>query len=710
MIGDHLNKSVSYESCPDPFRPETDVLVNDYIVPQQYQSMNLQDYQHSNNFTFLGVPEPSANTDGGSHAQRTQDFSVGSIPNSSQSATDLGFWGTPVSNDQSMGVVEGEDAAIEESPFLPLIDDLGLMQKSTSPFSSYHLAQNHDRMYIKKGLLKIYHDSLEGALSCWLIERNCPYASSPFVDGNDVWSSKWSNRIVARVQALDETYSRTGLLSKEEQKQASNVLSIVVMAFAVQWAQTTYCNHKNLKSQVPEHGIFGRNMQKSLWHKANVALSQAMSNRSPKIIFAGIVFSLTQRPMDSAEIVAKPGQQGNLASLRQVLDDDNGPIFLDVAIRKLHDHQRRIKDAECASGRDPSALSSPQTFGEQDKQTFGLLFWLAVMFDTISAVMNRRAFALDDGETKIDDNERHPAPKASATPNGFAYDLDGYSEFTATKSSYLERESQIWGNYFLQQSSRVGDLRKQTTRWPCSYVDAASCLADAAPVKVLVFRRLGHLQDLYYQRASSEVLEGAIAATLEVYNHWKSSYGLFIADCVKDHENLPPRIQSWYILLASHWHLAILLLADLVDKLDDLQLTSPANRTTRQATDFAATLRMRSVYAVSDLGRCSRLGTEDLSFSRSSEFHHAVNKAALLTEPWTVVLVRSFAYAGEVLVKVVLSRRGTGLFMDAINLAEARSRLDDCIEGLWLLGRKSDMALRAAQILHDAVNQVTSWQ
>lgn len=245
----------------------------------------------------------------------------------------------------------------------------------------------------------------------------------------------------------------------------------------------------------------------------------------------------------------------------------------------------------------------------------------------------------------------------------------------------------------------------QTTRWPCSYVDAAACLADAAPVKILVFRRVGHLQDLYYQRAPAEAIENAIAATLEVCNHWNNTYGRFISDCVANHDSLPARIQSWYILLASHWHLAILILADLIEKLDDSYMTLPANRTTRRATKFTTALRFRSVYAVSDLSRCSRYGTEDLSFAQSPDFHHAVNKAALLTEPWTVVLVRSFAHAGEVLVKLVLSQGEPGLFVDADNLAKVRSRLTDCIEALWLLGRKSDMALGAAKILQEAVDQ-----
>lgn len=707
VIGDHVSRSSFSSQRDDSALGSTmGAVFGNYTGPFYEEPsfpINSHEYQTTYGTTTSDATGVYSASNDMVYPLVDHDVSIHGRPSPTINSDYMGSWGMPISNPQSVTSNQDYESSLEESRNPRSYRGNWQMNKTASPFTSHLLTEDHNRLYIKKGLMKIYHDSLEGALSCWLIERNCPYASSPFVDGEDAWSSNFSNRMVGRVRALDEKYSKSGLISKDEQKQASNVLGLVVMAFAVQWAQTAYGRHDNLSTHLPEHGVFGRNMQKTLWHKANLALSQATTNPSLKVIFAGIIFSLTQRPMESAEVLSSTDtrpQKNNLSSLQKILDDDNGPIFLDVAVRKLHDHQRRLKDLERSS-------QGPQNLVDQDKQTFGLLFWLAIMFDTLSAAMNRRSFALSDGDTNINDDESHLASTLSSSNNDFPCDLDGYSGSLHAKSPSPSPESQLWGNYFLRQQSRIGDVRKQTTRWPCSYTEAAACLADAAPVKVLVFRRVGHLQNLYYQHASAEAIEHAIAATLEVYNHWKGTYGLFISDCVKSHESLPVRIQSWYILLASHWHLAILLLADLIEKLDNLKMTLPGNRTTRQTADFAATLRIRSVYAVSDLGRCSRFGSEELSFSRSPDFHHAVNKAALLTEPWTVVLVRSFARAGEVLVKLVLSRRGAGFYMDTIDidLADARSRLDDCIEALWLLGRKSDMALSAAKILQETLNQ-----
>ena len=334
---------------------------------------------------------------------------------STYSCESFDFTSQPLSDCQTVTEIDRDEPFAEESSHPHTSYGNGLILKTPSPFSSHHLAEDHTRLYIKKGLLKIYHDSLEGALGCWLIERNCPYASAPFVDESDTWSSKWSNRIVTRVRALDDTYSKLGLLSTKDQKEASNVLSLVVMAFAVQWAQSTFGKHENLHAQLPEHGIFGRNMQKELWHKANNALSQAMNNSSVKVIFAGIIFSLTQRPLDSAEVASAPGthQQRDLSSLQEVLAVDSGSMFLDVAVRKLHDHHRKLKDAERSYAGGSAEFRTAPILGEQDKQTFGLVFWLAIMFDTISAAMNRRAFALSDGETKIDNEEPRMALKVS---------------------------------------------------------------------------------------------------------------------------------------------------------------------------------------------------------------------------------------------------------------------------------------------------------
>ncbi|KAH9827116.1 Regulatory protein alcR [Teratosphaeria destructans] len=551
-----------------------------------------------------------------------------------------------------------------------------------SPFISNLLSEDQTRFFIKKGLLKIYHDSMEGALSCWLTERNCPYALSKF-DSTDAWGSNWSNRIAKRVCALDDAYAKTGALSTADRRQASKVLNLAITAFAAQWAQAGPRSDARLSSDggsstssesppdgLPHNDLFGREMQQSLWHNARRALADASANPSFKVIFAGIIFALTQRPMNASEFESTQ-QADDLTALDELLEFDGPPIYLDIALRKLHDHQRRLFSGS-------SNRKTKQVFSEENPKTFGFLYWLAVMFDTISAAMNRRAVIVNDSESDLN---------RDITPE------NGYSD--------------LWGNYFLSKQSRNGDSRKPTTRWPCSYKDAACCLADAAPVKILLWRRVGRFQDLLYQHATADQLQEAAHLVLEVYQYWNSSYGIFISDCIEHHETLPARIQSWYILLTGHWHLSVFIFADLLDKLESCvrSMSLQFNGSSMTSAEVSAALRVHSVCMVSELGRCSRYGETDLSFSLAPEFHHAVNKAALLTEPWTVVLVRVFGKAGQVLIKQIQMQRELELVMyveDA--LQETRRRLQYCIDALWLLGKKSDMAMCAGSILQRVAN------
>ncbi|RMD42628.1 hypothetical protein DV735_g2468, partial [Chaetothyriales sp. CBS 134920] len=456
------------------------------------------------------------------------DIALDCWSSSSINSNDAEYWnGVSAARIETEGKARQREHRNSHSASMGRGDSLTV--SSGSPSTSHFLAEGHNRLCIRKGLLKIYHDSLEGALGCWLNERNCPYASRPFLDSNITWGARWGNRILSRVTALDEAYAKCNALSTSHQKEAIHVLNLVLMAFGAQWAQAAYQNQCNVCEQLPEHGIFGRNLQSSLWHQANLALSRATSNPSFKVIFAAVIFSMTQRQMEDAEVLETSGSPGQSysAALRKISElDTGGGFFLDVAIRKMHDHRRRLLDAEQSA--DTAALQGLRSIKEDDKQTFAMIFWLAIICDTIGAVMARRSFVLSDADTSII-SEKPPSRRLSRFNNG-SCDLDGFYSFSNTTSAHSDRGPQIWGDYFLAQQTRIGDVRKESARWPCSYTDAAACLADSAPVKVLFFRRLAHLQDLYYQRASAEEIERAITSTLEVYIYWNNTYGCFMSD------------------------------------------------------------------------------------------------------------------------------------------------------------------------------------
>jgi hypothetical protein len=201
------------------------------------------------------------------------------------------------------------------------------------------------------------------------------------------------------------------------------------------------------------------------------------------------------------------------------------------------------------------------------------------------------------------------------------------------------------------------------------------------------------------------------------------------------------------------------LLSDLLATIDNANanntatsLSLPHERACRQASNLVATLRRQNALAVADLSLASIHGiagqTEDgdnnnndeeeeeekeekVSASTSTsasasargvgskakapappppppsarpEFHFALNQAALLTEPWTIVFVRSLCRAGYILVQIVAASTASS----ADERAQARVRCADCIEGLWYLGRKSDMAFLAARCLSSMLDEAVS--
>jgi len=109
------------------------------------------------------------------------------------------------------------------------------------------------------------------------------------------------------------------------------------------------------------------------------------------------------------------------------------------------------------------------------------------------------------------------------------------------------------------------------------------------------------------------------------------------------------------------------------------------------------TLRRQNALAVADLSLASIHSVKEKE--GTDEFHFALSQAALLTEPWTVAFVRSLCRAGYVLVQVVASETIEEERDQAIR------RCRDCIEGLWYLGRKSDMAFLAARYLSDMLDE-----
>ncbi|KAJ5223233.1 hypothetical protein N7468_007775 [Penicillium chermesinum] len=554
-------------------------------------------------------------------------------------------------------------------------------------------AHQYARATMTQNLIRIYHDSMENALSCWLTEHNCPYSDfkrilAPSGQGK-AWGPSWSNRICIRVCQLDRASSsiRSRALSPEEDRTAAQVLHMSIIAFASQWTQHA---QKGPGLHVPAPvDRDERSIREIVWNKARHALERSSEIPSFRIIFANIIFSLTQSPLSDQE--NKP--------LGQLLEVDQAPRFLEAANRQLFRFRYTISrlQRQASSNRDgilsqpiPDTIyemsnahelsqADPAFTTEEHCNTFNLLFWLGVMFDTLSSAMYRRPLVVSDEDSQITS-----AAPPSHLDVGENVDLDGWNMLREP----APRKPDIWDDFFLRPNERIQAGQAQL-RWPCSYEEAASILSEATPVKVLLYRRVTQLQTLVYRGASRGYLEKVIQKTMLVYEHWNRTYQIFMLDCVANHDLLPPRIQSWYVILNCHWHLATMLLADMIESIDQGRLGCDAEREVRQATDLVTTLRTETAFAVGALARSSLQGQDSIM---SQHFHDSLTEVAFLVEPWTVVLIHAFAKAGYI------SLEQLDLLEESNLLAECfRQNCEFCIAALYYLGRKSDMASMVAR-------------
>ncbi|CZR52726.1 uncharacterized protein PAC_02603 [Phialocephala subalpina] len=647
------------------------------------------------------------------------------------------------------------------------------------------LASSACTSHISGGLMRIYHDSMENALSCWLNETTCPYSigSSSRHQGQtllesmtDEWGPNWSNRICSRVCRLDRAAStaRDRPLTKIENQAASRALQTVIMAFATQWAQSSqrstreYSSFTDLETEadgsqvnefpfsdspfphnpgtsLPAPTEFDRMMQETFWHQARQALHETAGIQSFRVIFAHIIFSMTQRPLNltyaedtDADLISVDEQELQMKARRHrssVLDDfdnyrfpdhydpattkpfaalkqnsisdeldeiiqsEGPPLFFELALRQIHSYRCKLDAWERENAillRDTRGTRKKgDLLTAEDRKTFDMLFWLGVMIDTLSSVMNKRPLVVSDEDSDIIPESTLDPPSTSQInecEEGFGNDLT--FETPLPSRGY---GSKLWGQFFFQQKRTQHS--EDIVRWPCTYEKAAATLSYAAPIKVLLFRKVSHLQTLLSRRARQEKFEEAIIAALRVYQHWNNEYGPFMLDCIANHDALPPRIQSWYIILAGHWHLGAMLLADVIELVDKAKMSFVSRRLQRRSSHLVTRLRVQNAYAVSDLGKCS-CPRSDASFPNFREFHFAVNKGALLTEPWTVVLIRSFAKAGILLLDMMA--QGDQESSVHAEREQIIARCEYCIEALWHLGKKSDMAYLAATALSTA--------
>lgn len=585
-------------------------------------------------------------------------------------------------------------------------------QSSFSPYSiDQQMITTSNNHLISENLLQIYHDVLEHNLSCWLTEMTCPYQLGSRTSTQIIpeWGSSWSNRIYQRTIKLDRVLQSCKFLqmTRSEEQAASKALHFAIMAFATQWAQGSHRHREKHPTGTLRHGEdesnisdeFDRILQRHFWDQAQCALQKVAAVESYRVACAEMIFGLTQRPWNPDEQAPehKIDAQGHRSAInsvfseaRDIIRKEGPPIYMESAARKMHALKFRCDALEAGLGREygsrEKAADGIAAISSEDRGTIGLLYWLAIMFDTISSTMNERPVVV------MDEDCEHDAQKESRQVANI--------ENSTTQSRWNLK-------LFVQESIE----ETHQTHWPCSYETAAEDIVKSAPVKVLLFRHLSYLQNAVRKSAHGKQIEEVIHSTMSLYQYWNKTHGAFFGELVQNYSLVPQRIQGWFVCISAHWHLAALMLADLLEFIDDNALGIEEAAYSRINSQMARDIRNRSAQELSDLARVATppAGDAITSVPQMPDFHHATNEGTLLTEPWTMILIRAFTKACMVFLSEAdesLCYTETALGHTSLLFERNMERAEDCMKGLWLLGKKSDMARRVAETLSLALRKL----
>ncbi len=608
-----------------------------------------------------------------------------------------------------------------------------------SPSSAEHtMISRTDNSFISHNLLHVYHDVFEHSLSCWVSEESCPYkmparnrtghlgmtisrrVNVPQQEGGLAqreWGSVWSNRIYSRVIRLDRVAQACNMiqLTRSEDQAVAKALHLAIMAFSSQWAHQSHREREkfppgftsenqdlNFSDDLTEE--FDRQIQRTFWEQARKALLDCADVECYRVVCAELIFGLTQKPwekddpIDLASSISPGFEPGTydmkasaMAAVHRILSKDGPPVFIERAARKVHALKFRLDAVEMGLAKakrehgDAYKPDSRTTISTRDRETAGFVHWLAVMFDTISSSMNQRPVVV------IDEDCQHDAAGEASLAE---------SDLNKGKTALRIKRWSI--NHFIQDDPN-GPM--QPLRWPCDYEDAARAVTRSGPVKILLHRHVSYLQDAIRRGQHGESIEEIIRNSVLVYRYWNATYGVFFRDLIDHYATVPPRIQSWFFCILGHWHLAALILADLIESVDHNGQGDPRARQERLSSTTVDTIRRVSSSELADLARVTTPPDWAEWMNPPSpqlpDFHTAVNQGAILTEPWTVVLIRAFTKAfiwhlGEA---EMWQHNRASLGHGRQYCQESHKRCMEIVRALWYLGKKSDMARNIARAL-----------
>ncbi|SPO37100.1 related to regulatory protein alcR [Pseudozyma flocculosa] len=610
-------------------------------------------------------------------------------------------------------------------------DVLQCLQGVSFQSTSSRLTSNLDRIYLNDGLIRVYEGAAEQALRCWVTSSNTPYTLDRLSQSSGKDQGANNQLVYWRICELDRgSRALLGRDSPSEDREIMEAFHSVILAFAAQWAPNWIQTMAAQTGQGPHEGGAGlrateNRVRLALWERAREKLQAVSGLDSFRVIFSLIIFAWTEKPREVQER-ATGRVDIDIADESCALDTsswqspaEGSTLLLVAALRKLltirfkvesrrrrgllpwtpltaksgrnaapgveasgegSDIQRGLEEkkengaAQASATPSSSAGAAPAARQISDvkrmEETYHMVFWLSIVIDTETAVLRKHPPVVSDEDSEV----------LRSIPYG------GSDDFGQGSSASDGGVKGIWDDYIIDYSKKRTD--ELACSWPCDEAKASATLSFSTPVKVVLFRQISRLQMSFWRRASSENVEQHIASGLNIVRHWNAVYAPLLDSCRRHHGALPPSIQSWYVLIACPWYLAVLLFVEMVQTIDMAGASDGRRRTERARSGTFPRLRAQ---ACSDMAAMiEAIQATDFSHGGTFDFVRDSGGTVLHTEPWTEILVHSVSAVAKTEIRL---HDGLCAQFRWNELQDSRHRVQKC---LWALEQLSDRSPSAS--------------
>ncbi|KAI8682176.1 hypothetical protein NCS55_00472300 [Fusarium keratoplasticum] len=244
--------------------------------------------------------------------------------------------------------------------------------------------------------------------------------------------------------------------------------------------------------------------------------------------------------------------------------------------------------------------------------------------------------------------------------------------------------------------------RPSHLHWPASNLATLESISRSVLIKVFILRKVAQLQNALCRRCHAQI-DDIVQSAIATYRWWNVTHGALFRKLAQVYSGLPSHIKASFICVVIPWHLGVMMMADLIDFADERGLGQEAARQARFESKLTARMVRSSSLELADLARVACPIDEECSSPiQLPGYHLAVSTSAILTEPWTALLVRAFARASSHHLDIMDDSRCNeweALGHDARELREPERRAEECIRALWFLGQRSSMAQDIANLL-----------